>query len=84
MIPDNLFEATFSQVQTKYRTKEVIELKTENGSSNNITSRTITQSYLGKMGNPNIIGECFASVCGSEMNIMKHFFTLMTVHCVLI
>lgn len=78
MIPDNLFEATFSQVQTKYRTKEVIELKMENSSSKNVTSHT-RQSYLGKMGNPNIIGECLVSVCGYK-NIRNEYNETPSLH----
>lgn len=55
MIPDNLFEATFSQVQTKYRVNEITEQRLVNGTAKNITVRK-TEKYLGKMSNPNIIG----------------------------
>jgi len=59
IIPDNLFEATFSQTQTKYRTTEKI---IEDNSTGTILNRTVieTTKYLGKMGNPNIIGLIFA------------------------
>ncbi|KAL4220663.1 Solute carrier 1 (high affinity aspartate glutamate transporter) [Mactra antiquata] len=57
IIPDNLFEATFAQTQTKYEVT-----KTTGTSQNTTLNGTVTAvtKYLGKMGNPNIIGLIFA------------------------
>ncbi|XP_052782346.1 excitatory amino acid transporter-like [Mya arenaria] len=59
IIPDNLFEATFAQTQTKYKIEtRLVEVNTTDGIKNE-TMKT-TKRYLGKMDNANIIGLIFA------------------------
>lgn len=59
IIPENLFESTFSQTQTLYKVEDkIIEVNTTDGLKNE-TTKKVTK-YLGKMGNPNIIGLIFA------------------------
>ncbi|WAR28105.1 EAA2-like protein [Mya arenaria] len=54
IIPDNLFEATFAQTQTKYKIEtRLVEVNTTDGIKNE-TMKT-TKRYLGKMDNANII-----------------------------
>ncbi|XP_053403402.1 excitatory amino acid transporter-like [Mercenaria mercenaria] len=59
IIPENLFESTFSQTQTMYKVKnKIIEVNTTDGLKNETVKEV--SKYLGKMGNPNIIGLIFA------------------------
>ncbi|XP_060600908.1 excitatory amino acid transporter-like [Ruditapes philippinarum] len=59
IIPENLFESTFSQTQTMYNVKDkIIEVNTTTGMKNETVKHV--SKYLGKMGNPNIIGLIFA------------------------
>ena len=69
MIPDNLFEATFNQIQTKYNVKVTLEPKMINGTNVNVTVSN-REKYLGKMGNPNIIGSIsYILVCFSNLSM---------------
>ena len=62
VIPENLFQSTFSQTQTKYKVdKNIIERNTTNGTIE-VTERKVTK-YLGEMGNPNIIGTTEIPFC---------------------
>ncbi|KAL4220033.1 Excitatory amino acid transporter 2 [Mactra antiquata] len=64
VIPDNLFEATFSQTQTNYKIVQT-QVAINNNSTdvdNNVTMATVPKEkkYLSKGGNANIIGLIFA------------------------
>jgi len=56
IIPDNLFEATFSQIQTKYRTSKSLVLVNGTDGLQNETVVTRTK-YFGRTENANIIGK---------------------------
>lgn len=59
IIPENLFQATFAQTQTKYKVSNyTIERNTTNGTEKEIVRDV--KKHLGTMGNPNIIGLIFA------------------------
>lgn len=60
VIPDNLFEATFAQTQTKYMVSDKLAIVPSNNGTQNETVKEVTK-YLGKMGNPNIIGNYFGA-----------------------
>ena len=55
IIPDNLFEATFAQTQTKYKVDEQYVVENSTGEVRNATIKHV-KKYLGRMENANIIG----------------------------
>lgn len=58
IIPDNLFESTFSQTQTMYNVK-IVTKKNISDEIQNVTAKEVSK-FLGKTNNPNIIGLIFA------------------------